>query len=415
MSAPATSGQEWRNGWPVVIAAMAGFALTSCFTFSMGAFIGPLEQEFGWTRAQISMGMTVVTFTGALLTPPVGMAVDRWGPRRLGVPGSLAFAVFFGVLGLTTGDIWVWWGLWFMLAFAFVAIKPLIWTTAVASTFDAKRGIALAVALCGNGIASTFFPSLATWAIDSYGWRLAFPILGAICGLGAFPILYWGLHSGADKAKGNGRKKTEPSPRIELPGLEAKESFLSIQFVKLGLAAFLFTIAAIGIVPNLIPILTSFEISRIEAAAIAGAAGIASIIGRLATGYLLDKFNPNLIAGTVVILPVASCLMLLSSPGDIGIAVVAAVIIGVSLGSEVDVMAFMTARQFGTKRYGTVFGAISAIWAVASGSGPPLVNHIYDVTGGYELALQIAVPLFAVTSILLFTLGKPLYSRDGRD
>jgi nitrate/nitrite transporter NarK len=70
-------------------------------------------------------------------------------------------------------------------------------------------------------------------------------------------------------------------------------------------------------------------------------------------------------------------------------------------------MAFMTARQFGTANYGTIFGVISGLWAIATGMGPLIVNRIYDVTGGYELALQLAIPLFAVTSVLLFALGKP--------
>ena len=396
---------ELVAGWPVIVASMAGLYIGATITFSIGAFIAPLEQEFGWTRAQITIGVMVITFTGAIISPAIGMIVDRLGPRRLGVPGSLIFAAFFSILGLTTGNIWVWWGLWFLLGFAFIALAPLIWTTAVASTFDRQRGIALAIALCGNGLAATFAPPLATWAIDTVGWRSAFPMIGLIMGLGAFPILYFGLHSGADKAKRVKREKPISVPPIS--GVNARDALRSAQFVKLGLAAFLFTFAAIGIVPNLIPILTSFEISRMEAAAIAGAAGIASIIGRLVTGVLLDRFNPDVIAGTVVILPIFSCLLLLWAPGDIMIAVMAAIVIGVSLGSEVDVMAFMTARLFGMARYGTIFGVVSGLWSLAAGTGPLTVNHIYDVTRGYELALQSAIPLFAVTSILMFTLGKP--------
>ena len=406
MSDQVTARREWATGWPVVIAAMAGFGISAAFTFSFGAFVGPLEQEFGWSRAQISLGLTVITLTGGLLSPAIGVLVDRWGPRRLGVPGVLAFAAFFGILGLTTDNVWVWWLLWFLLAFVFIAIKPLIWTTAVASTFDKQRGLALALALCGNGLASTFAPSLATWAIATFGWRMAFPIIGWIIGLIVFPIVYFWLHSGADKARAKGKNKVA-SAAPALAGLSAKETFRTMQFAKLALAAFLFTVAAIGIVPNLIPILTSFDISRTQAALIAGAAGLASIAGRLVTGALLDRFNPNIIAGVVVTLPIASCLLLLAVPGSIPIAFLAAVIIGVSLGSEVDVVAFMTARLFGTVAYGTIFGVISGLWAIATGFGPTLVNLSYDITGGYGLALQLAIPLFAVTSLLLFSLGQP--------
>ena len=66
----------------------------------------------------------------------------------------------------------------------------------------------------------------------------------------------------------------------------------------------------------------------------------------------------------------------------------------------------MTARQFGTRAYGLIFGVISGLWAVATGMGPTIANRIYDVTGGYELALELAIPLFVLTSVLLFALGR---------
>lgn len=408
---------EWSTGWKVAVAAMAGFSLSATFTFTFGAFIEPLEAEFGWSRGNIALGMSIITLVGALMSPPIGMLVDRWGPRRLGVPGALVFAVGFGTLGLTTGNIWVWWGLWFMLSFAFICIKPLIWSTAVASTFDKQRGLAFAVAMCGNGIASTFTPSLATWAIAEHGWRLAFPIVGGTVGLIAFPILFLFLHSGADRALGKAKQPVGDAAGTAAPpalyGLTMREAMRRPAFYKIGLAAFLFTVAAIGLVPNMIPILSSFDISRGEAAAIAGVAGISSIVGRLVTGVLLDRFNPNLIAGTVVLLPVVSCLLLLGSPGNVPVAILAAVVIGVALGSEVDVIAFLTAKQFGTLRYGTIFGVMSGLWSVATATGPFLVNRSYDVTGSYVTAIEVAIPLFIVTSLLLFSLGRaPNFGRE---
>lgn len=405
MDSAGVARSEWKDGWRVVLASLAGFTLISFYTFSFGAFIAPIEQEFGWSRAQISIGLSVITVTAGLLTPLLGMVVDRFGPRRVGLPGAIAYAATYGLLGLTTSNIWSWWGLWFLLSFTIIGIKPLVWTTAVASSFERNRGLALAIALCGGGIASSLAPSYSTWAIDMFGWRGAYPFLALSMGLVVVPILYFGLHSGADKAKKDKASGKTDAPA--LPGLSLRESFYSAAFVKLALAAFIFTVAAIGIIPNLMPILVSFEFSRTEAAAIAGVAGIASIIGRLITGYLLDRFNPNLIAGIVVLLPVVSCVLLGWAPGHTAVAIVSVAIIGLALGSEVDVMAFMTARQFGTANYGTIFGVISGLWAIATGMGPLIVNRIYDVTGGYELALQLAIPLFAVTSVLLFALGKP--------
>src|SRR5690606_37820601 len=129
------------------------------------------------------------------------MVVDRFGPRRVGLPGAIAYAATYGLLGLTTANIWSWWGIWFLLSFTIIGIKPLVWTTAVASTFARNRGLALAIALCGGGLASSLAPSYSTWAIDTFGWRGAYPFLALSMGLVVIPILYFGLHSGADKAR----------------------------------------------------------------------------------------------------------------------------------------------------------------------------------------------------------------------
>jgi MFS family permease len=399
---------EWRNGWPVVLASLAGFTLISFYTFSFGAFIAPIEQEFGWSRAQISIGLSVITISAGVLTPFLGWVVDRLGPRRVALPGAIAYALTYGLLGLTTENIWTWWGIWFLLSFTIIGIKPLVWTTAVASTFQRNRGLALAIALCGGGLASALGPSYSTWAIDTFGWRGAYPFLALSMGTVVIPIVFFGLHSGADKAKRAAKAGvTGASEAQALYGLGWKEAMLSWKFVMLATAAFIFTIAAIGIVPNLLPILVSFGFGRTEAAAIAGVAGISSIGGRLVTGYLLDRFNPNLVAAFVVLIPVVSCLLLVGYPGSTVIAIVAVAVVGVALGSEVDVMAFMTARQFGTRSYGTIFGVISGLWAIATGLGPTIANRIYDVTGGYELALELAIPLFVLTSLLMLALGRP--------
>ena len=114
-----------------------------------------------------------------------------------------------------------------------------------------------------------------------------------------------------------------------------------------------------------------------------------------------------------MLLPVVSCLLLLGSPGNVPVAILAAVVIGVALGSEVDVIAFLTAKQFGTLRYGTIFGVMSGLWSVATATGPFLVNRSYDVTGSYVTAIEVAIPLFIVTSLLLFSLGKaPDFGRE---
>ena len=406
MAADPNAREEWARGWPLALACLAGMAIASVVIYAIGALMAPLQAEFGWSRSQISLGITVSTLSGAALAPLVGLMLDRWGPRRIGLPGAFLALCTIATLSLTTGNLAVWLGLWFLVSLGAVGVKPTVWTMAIAASFDKVRGLAMAVALCGSSVAAVVMPILATWLIDTYGWRPAIPMICAIVGVVLLPVLYFGLHSAADKpgASAGARPAAPAGPGVT----KVRDAVLSAQFAKLALAAFVFTACAIGLVSNMIPVITSLDVGRTEAAAIAGLVGVASFSGRLLTGYLIDRFNSNMIAGALVALPVLSCVLLLNAGGNPLLISAAILIFGLSLGAEVDVIAYLAAEKFGTARYGTIFGFITSSWYLATATGPVLISLVYDMTGTYDLALQIAIPLFALTSVLLFTLGKPL-------
>lgn len=403
--------EEWRQHWLVVLAGLIGVGMTSIHVYTIGPFIGPLEQEFGWKRAQISAGVSVASFIMAALSPFMGMLIDKLGPRRIALPGTLLFVAATAMLSLTTANLWVWWSLWVVVSFGGLATKPTVWTMAVASLFDKGRGLALAVTLCGTALASGVMPSVATALIDHFGWRQAYPLMALLLLVVSFPVFWFCLDSATDKIR---RQPDTPMTHVARPsGVAVREALLSLRFVKIALAAFVFTIAAIGIVSNLVPILTSLHIGRAEAAAIAGLAGITSVIGRISTGYLLDRFNGNIVGGLSVAVPVISCALLLAAPGSQVVTIVAVIIIGLSLGAELDVIAYLTAQHFGTARYGTIFGTVSALWSLAVAIGPTLANYIYDQTGSYLPAIAAFLPLFLVASLSLMTLGAfPVFADE---
>lgn len=396
--------QEWRRNWTVVLAAAVGMGLLSVPTYSMGIFLKPIEEEFGWSRAAISSGKLFGAVSGLLLGPVIGLVIDHFGARRLALVGSVLVCLLFGMLSLTGPNIVTWWSLWGALALAAILIKPTIWTAGVSSLFTAGRGFALAVTLSGTALASVFTPILASMLIDSYGWRVAYVALATIWAALSLPLIFIFFDSAHDRhRKADGQSKAKP---LLLPGVSAREGLLSWRFARLCLGAFLATLIAASFVTTLVPVLTSFGHSTTMAATIAGAMGLSTIVGRLLSGVLSDRVNANFVAAGTMLLPVGASLLLLLHPGSIKAVTMAAILLGVTLGAKLHFVAYLTGRHFGLRSFGVLFGTISGLFGLGTGIGPILLNYSYDIYGAYDTGIAGVIPVAITAGFIFLTLGR---------
>jgi predicted MFS family arabinose efflux permease len=184
------------------------------------------------------------------------------------------------------------------------------------------------------------------------------------------------------------------------------EAFRSSRYWRIAASAFLAAVATIGITVHFVPMLTAFSISRSEAATIAGAIGIASIAGRIVTGYLLDRFPGNLIGAIAFGLPILACVGLLNFTGSQFSAFAIAAIIGFALGAETDIIGYVSSRYFGLRNYGVLFGTIVGLLTLAAGVGPAIGGVVYDIYGTYEPMIWALIPTFLVCSALMASLGS---------
>jgi predicted MFS family arabinose efflux permease len=394
---------EFARNWTVVLAAAFGMALASVNVYAMGVFLQPLEQEFGWKRSQIAAGMTVSSVFAVLTGPFIGLLVDRVGPRRIGMFGVVAGCLSIAAFSLAGASIWMWWALWLPAAMAGAFLKPTVWATAVSSLFDAGRGMALALMLSGTALCSTLTPIVGTYFVATLGWRQAYLALAGFWAVLVVPIVWLFLSSAKDRDMAAGRPA---GAAAEPPGLGIREALLSGRFARLALAGFLASLVIVSFVTGLVPILTSLAIDRQSAAYIAGLVGISTVVGRLTGGYLLDRMNGNMIGAVSLMLPVIPCALLLAAPGSVPLASVAVIVLGLSLGVELDVVAYLVGRHFGMRNYGTLFGTIAGLLALATGVGPVLVNLAYDFTGSYSGVLAAYVPLCVLAAALFASLGR---------
>lgn len=409
MTTPARA--EWRNFWFLPVAAALGYSTAVLHTYGIGPFMAPLAQEFGWSRAQLSIGITIAGLAGAVFSIPIGLLVDKLGPRVVGLIGVILMTGAFALLGTATGETANWIILWSVIAFANLWLQATVWTSAVASRFETSRGLAFAVTLSGASIAATVFPVLGTWLISNHGWRTAFMAMGGIWAASVFPVMLLFFRGARDQGR---KERAAPIDSSGIPGMSVAEGLKTPAFYKLLMASGLFTFTALGIIVHFVPILTDAGTDPLKAASIASLVGIFSIIGRLGTGLLLDRFPAHWVGATVFVLPIVACALLYHDGANPLSQSIAAAIFGLTVGAEVDVIAYLVSRHFGLKNFGVFSGAMIGALALGVAFGPLGAGAAFDRYGSYAQFLLLTMAFMAVSSLALASLGQPRFGARDR-
>lgn len=390
---------EWKSGWALVLAAAMGFAFYSILPNAMGLFVQPLSDEFGWSHAQVYSGMSITSVVTIFLSPFVGALIDRVGVRKVALPGLALASLSISSLAFADGGIIQWISLWIVLALVLLLIKATVWTAAITATFDEARSMAIAFAISGTALASVIVPPLSQVLIASFGWRIAFVLLGLGYGSIAFLLSALFLYDARNKKSG-----TSTSVAM-LSGLSLKQAFATPALVKIGLACFLTMFVGVGVAVNQVPIIVKAGVTREDAAYLASLYGISGILGKFVTGWLMDKFHAGVIGGFTLLVAALSYLLLLEQVGSISLIMLGLVLIGYSNGSKLQICAYLTGVYGGVKNYGKIFGVMSSGIALGGGLGPLAVGMFYDVSGTYTYFMLMAVILTFVAACLLFSLG----------
>lgn len=402
---PSTALQEWKSGWRLVIAAAAGMSLSPLMLYTMGLFIHPLEQEFGWSRAAIMSGLTVHAVVAIALSWLVGLLIDRVGPRRVALTGGVVFLLAFAALAANAGTLVQWWVHWLLLSISAMTLKATVWISAIASRFDRARGMAFAFTISGASIAAVAGPIFGSWMIYEYGWRMAYLGIAGLWAIVVLPLLAIYFYGAADLD----RRRSGPAKRLAKPkisGAVIKESMLSSNYIKLALACPIGYFAISGSVVNLVPMLSTGSMGRAEVASLVGALGIASFAGRVVAGYWLDHYSAKMFGAVVFSLPVIAFLLLFYGEMNWMNALIIVVIFGLATGAEFEVASFLTSRYFGLQNFGLLFGTIAGLLSLAAGTAPAFFGHIYDQFGSYDRAILIALPLSLLASLLIASLNR---------
>jgi MFS family permease len=395
-------------GWYVALGCGIGLAcgLATVLTYTFGVFVTPLRQAFGWSQTEVFTALFLSVLTITFVAPLFGLLVDRLGARRVILVGMIFEAALVASFYFQDANLLTFYLRYIALAVLGVGTTHIAFTRIIALWFDRQRGLALGVTLAGVGIGGFVWPLLTQWAISTFGWRSAWLVIAAtIVVFGCTAILLvvrdspqsMGLLPDGDAA-GNGKDRTADSGVSS--GLTLKQALATRHFWMMLVVFLLIGIGVTSVQVHLVPLLISRGVTPMRAANALSILAVALVFGRVAAGWLMDRFFAPRVAIAFLLGPIVA-VGLLATGASGWLAFVAGILTGLAAGAEVDVTAYLVSRYFGIRHFSSIYAWYYSAYSLGAGLGPLATANAVDRFGGYNEILMVHAVLLLVATILL--------------
>ena len=381
-------------GWIVVAAVLVLLTLTSGTVFyGLSVYLSAFVREWNLTVESVSSATSAFFLVSGISGVAVARIIERYDVRWCFAVGGLGSGLAFALTPYISSVVGVY--IFYMALGAFYAACALVpCTTLVARWFVHQRSIALAVASTGlslGGIVIT--PFIAQW-VELKGLRDVLPLLGlsftvcllliTLC-LRASPKVMGLAPDGAAQVK----MPENPEP-VDVP------TFLQIlqspSFITFNISYFLIMASQVGSIVHLYNMALERTQNHTTASLILTAMAFASIIGRLAGGFLLVRFSSNVFTALLFIWQAMSFLFLALAHQPLFL-FLASLCFGASLGNILMMQALIVGERVVVGHYARHYSFGQLFMTGGAAAGPLLLGVAYGAAGGYGLAYALAAGL----------------------
>jgi MFS family permease len=360
------------------------FAIVGLALYGLPFFYDFMVRDFGWSRAQVTSGNALSKLVvGPLFGFAAGWIVDRFGPKRLMIAGILMAGTALVGLG-SIHSLAGFYVFYLFNAVGYVCGGPLPIQVLLSRWFTTARGRAMGFAYLGIGVGGALVPLLAVRLVHAFGWQGALRVLGVLIIVIALPLALL-----VKEAPPEGVSRM-PHPRDASPA-PLRDVFRRPAFYLLMLGS-MCSIAAVGGANQHLKLYLSLDHGYTQGAAatVASLTLAASLIGRLAMGWLADHW-PKKYVMLLIYLLVASSIPLLLLATTRGTILLFAVVFGIGLGGEYMVIPLMAAELFGVRVLGRALGVVLTADGVAEAVAPVMVGRLRDITGSYVSGFSLLI------------------------
>jgi MFS family permease len=349
-----------------------------------------------------------------LLSPFVGILVDRFGPRKLLLSGILVLGVGIILLGFTQ-SLAMFYGAFILIAFGAGGCTSVVTMTAVANWFDKNVGKAMGLTASGFGASGLIIP-LIVWMIAVYGWRMTLIILG---------IGMWIVGVPAALVMRNKPENTDNPSLLEKSG---KRNDLSLRhhhdkpfrypevlkkksFLFVNLAEVIRLMALMAVVTHIMPYLSTMEVSRMSSGLMAAGIPLLSVTGRFGFGWLGDIFEKKYVMAISFSLMalgmLALCYIKLT-----GMTYIFLFFFSNGFGGIAALRGAFLREYYGKDNFGKYLGIMMGFGACGGIIGPTTAGWVFDMTGSYYFVWLALSALIGLSIMLILRIDSKDQSRN---
>jgi sugar phosphate permease len=381
--------------WIVAGVTFVVMLVTAGVRATPGLFMVPLEAEFGWSRATISLAIAVNIALFGLIGPFAAAVMDRYGLRRVVLA---AIAILGGAVALSTlmTAAWHFMLLWGVLVGAGTGVTAMVLAAVIATRwFDRRRGLVLGLLSAANATGQLIFlPSLAG-VVGSSGWRRAALVVAAAAAAVFVLVAILMRDRPADvglRPYGQAPDAPDGSARALAPLAALAMASRTPAFWILAGTFFICGASTNGLIgTHLIAACHDVGISAMRSAQLLALMGIFDIVGTTASGWLTDRYSARHLLFGYYSLRGLSLLFLPATlvGGGAGLGLFA-VFYGLDWIATVPPTVKLTTEAFGRENTGVIYGWIGASHQLGASMAAFGAGAIRTELGDYRLAFITA-------------------------
>ncbi len=417
----ARTGVAWRRphyAWIVLAVTFATLLVAGATRATPGVLIVPLEQHFGWSRATISLAVSLNLVLFGLMGPFSAALVEYLGARRT-MMGALLLVGTGVALTSLMEHVWQLVLLWGVVVGAGTGMMALaLGATVVNRWFTEKRGFAMGILTASNATGQLLFLPLLAGLVEAYGWRVVSLVVAGF-GLAMIPVIALFMRNHpydvASNRYGEPGEALAPVRSLQNPAMMALRTLAtaarSLDFWLLFFSFYICGLSTNGLIgTHFIPLCFDHGIPEVASASLLAVIGAFDFVGTLASGWLSDRVNNRVLLFWYYGLRGLS-LLFLPYAFDIsfyGLSVFA-IFYGLDWVATVPPTVRLTADVFGREKSGLVFGWIFTAHQLGAATAAFGAGAIRTDTGNYMLAFMISGAFCLLAAVMVLGIGrKPL-------